>query len=240
MTEFARILPAASGYGESNYRIADWVGGELPIRNVAAKCIHNELLPADDISYRCGLRAAPIGYACTIKGEQHFSCCGIYSVELAIALAEKYQVTCDQHSGLCGLCDLNLPDNLSCSGIRGAKNAEIGYARNNFSKGRTQEEPSGIGSDICWKRVVHGWFVTRAVIDKLGTRTESCRDPFASTVIAHRNQHGVVLRNGILRSQGDVFRQFCLVNRAGHKVQRRKRLDRRCRLGRPCVLPHRT
>ena len=50
-----------SGYGESNYRIADWVGGELSVRNVAAKCIHYELPSANDISYRRGLGATAIG-----------------------------------------------------------------------------------------------------------------------------------------------------------------------------------
>jgi len=78
-----------SGYGESNYRVADWVGRELPIRNVAAKCIHNELLTAHDISYGCGLRAAPMGHACAVEGEQDFSRCSMCSVEPAVALAEK-------------------------------------------------------------------------------------------------------------------------------------------------------
>src|SRR5258708_9788350 len=185
------------------------IGGNTAIGNISTERVDDKLASIREVGYRARRRSTGVGdVGGGIVGKQHLACPCVSSIKFPVPLAEEHQIPGNEHTGLRGLRQANLPNNFTGARVGGSVQAKGLCTRNVIDEGRAQVKVSvdrlGDKTRIAGVRLEDIRVVPGAVVHEFCSWTISCRVPFASPVVARHNQPQRFIGRMVLGRKGNL------------------------------------
>jgi len=179
------------------------IRGDTAVGDISTERVDNKLASIREVGY--GARRRPTGVGNVgggIERKQHLASLGVSRIKFPVPLTEEHQIAGNEHTGLRGLRQANLPNNSTGAGVGGSVQAKGPCARNMIDEGRAQVKVSvdrlGDKTRIAGVSLEDIRVVPGAVVHEFCPRAKSCGVPFASPVVARHNEPQRFIRRSVL------------------------------------------